>query len=374
MSIPWLLFATVIVAFIQSIIFHKWGLTNIEYKRVFSQKTAFEGEEIEMIDQISNRKLLPVFWLRLESKINTTLKFDKKTQPNIEIHDEEFHRSFFSFLPYQRITRKQKVTCMKRGYFRFKTVSISTGDLLGFGETFKSLHAMAEIKIYPKILSMDEIPLPTHSWLGDLLVKRWIIDDPFVRSGIRDYTYGDSLSSVNWKSTARTGVLQVNKNDFSADHHLMIYLNFDQTEDIWRPINDKEVIEKGISYAATIGEYAISKGVSTGFGCNSYLIDDLTTSPIKESVRIHPSSGNQQTTQLFDTLAKLELDMTLSFHYFLDEDIENELKGTDILILTSIYTERMRERVEQLEALGNSVEILMLSTEDKIAEVGDVRC
>lgn len=65
--------------------------------------------------------------------------------------------------------------------------------------------------IYPVLLNLDELPLPIHSWLGELPVKRWIVEDPFLTAGIREYSSGDSMGLVNWKATARTGVMQVHK-------------------------------------------------------------------------------------------------------------------------------------------------------------------
>src|SRR5690625_5846541 len=66
-------------------------------------------------------------------------------------------------------------------------------------------------------------------------------------------------------------LLQVTKKDFSADHYLMIYVNFNQTGDVWLPVVDEDLLEKALSYAASIADFSISKGVSTGFGCNTYI-------------------------------------------------------------------------------------------------------
>ena len=364
MSIPWIIVITITIIILQSYIYHKWGLHRIQYKRSFSRPNVFEGEEVEMIDIISNNKLLPVPWLRLESKINASLQFRKQVNGESEIDSDEFHRTLFSLMPYQKIKRRQTVTCNKRGYFRFNTVSMTTGDIFGFGGTFKNANASADILIYPKLLPIEDIPLPSHSWLGDVMVRRWIVDDPFVHAGVREYSYGDPMNTVNWKATARTGSFQVSKKDFTADHHLMIYLNFDESEDIWMPVMDEELFERGISYAASIAEYAISQGISTGFGCNSYLIDRFDKSSlIKESVRIEPENGGHQLSYLFETMAKLKMDRSMSFNQFLREDLNRKMERTDILLITSILTEKMKEHISELELQGNAVEILWLDKE-----------
>jgi hypothetical protein len=323
----------------------------------------FAGEEIEMIDEISNNKLLPIPWLRLESKIDHNLQFARKQDHSTEELREEFHRTLFSLLPYQKITRRHKISCLKRGYYELKTVSLTLGDVLGFGETFDRFNAKATVTVYPEIIPIEDIPLPSHSWLGDIMVRRWIIDDPFFIAGVREYSYGDSMNSVNWKATARTGSLQVSKRDYTADHHLMIYLNFDETEDIWMPIQNALLIEKGISYAASIAQQSISKGINTGFGCNSYLVEpfgEIIENNVKESVRIEPKNGKHQLTQLYDTMAKLSIDRSMSFNRFLLEDMNNRL-NTDILIITTLLTTNIQENIRLLELQGNKIEILMLT-------------
>ena len=204
---------------------------------------------------------------------------------------------------------------------------------------------------------MDDIPLPTHSWLGDVVVRRWIIEDPFLTAGVRDYSAGDPLNSINWKATARTNDLQVTKKDFSADHHLMIYVNFNQTGDIWHPIIDQQITEKSLSYVATIAAFSISKGISTGFGCNSYMGQKTN-----ETIRIEAENSRQQLTYILETLAKLEVDANKSINSFLQEDIDRKIAGKDILIITAFVSSKMKENILRLEELGNSVELLMLTS------------
>ncbi len=368
MSIAWFIFVTLIVIGLQSYIYSKWGLSRIEYTRSFSEVAVFEGEEIKMTDEIANKKLLPIPWLRLEAKINENLQFKGRDliengasqdySQRSEIIHGNYHRMLFSLLPYQKIRRKQYLVCTKRGFYHFDNVDLSTGDVFGFGEDAKNVQSPAEIIVYPSLLSMDDIPLPTHSWLGDVVVRRWIIEDPFLTAGVRDYSAGDPLNAINWKATARTNDLQVTKKDFSADHHLMIYVNFNQTGDIWHPIVDKQLIEESISYAATIAQFSISRGISTGFGCNSYMGQKTN-----ETIRIEAENSKQQLTYILETLAKIEVDANKSINSFLKEDIDRNISGKDILIVTAFVSDEMKESILRIEQLGNSVEVLMLESE-----------
>ncbi|MDQ0229954.1 DUF58 domain-containing protein [Metabacillus malikii] len=375
MNIAWFIFITCVIAAVQSYIFNRWGLAKIEYDRYFNKDAVFAGEEIELVDKISNNKILPIPWLRLESKIHKQLKFLNRHDIQKEEHSDEFHRTLFSLLPFQKITRRHKIRCQKRGFYELTSVSLTIGDVLGLGETFHYVESKTAIIVYPEIISIDEIPLPSRSWLGDILVKRWIIDDPFTLAGIRNYTYGDSMNTVNWKATARTNSLQVNKRDTTADHELIIYVNFDDTEDIWLPIQKPELIEKAISFAASLAHYTISNGMSTGFACNSYLVEPFGSGQVtnhKTPIRIEASNGQQHLTSIYDTMAKLSMDKSISFNRFFQEETQN-LKDTDVLIITSILTDSMQETIRKLEHHGNKIEILIVSEQHDLPQQANWR-
>lgn len=368
MNIAWFILVTILIILCLSFIYKKWGLSQIRYSRYFNRHAVFEGEKIEMIDEIANNKLLPLPWLRLESRIDVHLKFGK-LEEEVDTQNEAFHRTLFSLMPYQKIKRKHHVLCSKRGYYRLKTVSLTTGDPFGFAEGNESYTGSAEIIVYPRLVSMRDIALPTHRFLGDIIAKRWIIDDPFLVSGVRNYSHGDPMNRINWKATARVNHLQVNKREFTSDHYLMIYLNFDRHHDKWETDQYEARIEKGISYAATLANEALSNGVEVGFGCNSYLVDQfLKIDRIKDSVRIEPENGHQQLNYLLETMAKLAIDQSQSFNQFLQEDIENSRENTDILMITAVLTKEVEEKISKIKSLGNSVELFWLDMEEHSEE------
>ncbi|MBU9722051.1 MULTISPECIES: DUF58 domain-containing protein [Bacillaceae] len=360
MAVHWLIVVTIIMVFFQAYLFKKWGLAGVSYNRYFTQNAVFEGNDTEMVEEIVNRKLLPIPWLRLESKMSSHLSFNK--QASLAVLGDQFHRSFFSLMAFQKIRRRHKLTCRKRGYYQLRTASISVGDPFGIDQKSKTVNLNSDLIVYPKLLPIDNILLPTNSWQGDIIVRRWIMDDPFVFAGVRDYTYGDTMKSVNWSATARTGRLQVSKNDYTADHKIMIYLNFDETEDIWKSIKDEDLFEKGISYAASIAEYTISKGIPTGFGCNAYIDDPLERlKKRKDSIRIEGKNGKGHLMYILETMAMLRIDRSMNFNHFLQEDVERKRRDTDILLITTFVSETMEKHIRTLRVLGNSIEIVDLN-------------
>ncbi|WP_170885562.1 DUF58 domain-containing protein [Bacillus alkalicellulosilyticus] len=365
MGIHWLIILSFVIVVAQSYAFAKWGLSRLQYSRYFTHSVVSQGDEIEMVEEIANKKPLPLPWLRLESRIDSSLQFHK--QDNLDVVNDHFHRSLFSLLPYQKIKRRHKVVCARRGQYQLQSVSFTLGDLFGLDESYKTVSTDASILVTPQLIDMEDIPFPSHSWQGDILVRRWIVEDPFVHAGVRQYSYGDPLQSINWNATARVGSLQVNKKDTTADPNLLVYVSFDLSDDLWIPITDDRLIEKGISYAATIAHYAISNGINTGFGCNSYLLEPgEKAEKVPSSIRIESGSGKGHFTYLLESMAKLKMVKSMSFNHFLKEDIDNKLTNSDIVILAAFVSDKTKEHIADLEKLGNTVTVVNLKDDDEL--------
>ena len=74
----------------------------------------------------------------------------------------------------------------------------------------------------------------SHGWQGDITVRRWINEDPFYPAGVREYRPGDEMRRINWKAVARTGDLQVNQFDYTADRKLYLLVSMWKSRKRWR--------------------------------------------------------------------------------------------------------------------------------------------
>lgn len=357
MNIAWIIVILIFTIYLQANLYQKWGLSKITYQRSFDKTHVFANKEVEMIDQIANEKILPLPWVRLEAKINKNLRLH---QVEDEVSDDrEFHRTIFSLLPYQKVTRRHRLTCLKRGVFRLQTVALTCGDLLGFQEEFAVYETNAVLTVYPELIMLEELPLPAHRFLGDQTVKRWIMEDPFLTIGTRGYQNTDPAHTINWKASARTNQMQVNVHDYTADHELIILFNADQSEDSWLPTKNEGLFEQAMSYAATVAHYALGNGEKVGFHTNAVLEQDQHL-PIKPFVRIEANSGNNHCYYILEKIAQLTYLRSRNFHYLLEAYREENIRQTDFLLITNHITEQMMVDIEALRQQGNVIEILRL--------------
>lgn len=355
-SFHWVVLDGLLLFFGLGWIYYRWALARVTYDRYFSQSTAFEGERIEMVERIANHKLLPIPWLRLESFLSRDLVFGQ--QANLDISSGELfqnHLSLFSLRSYRQIVRRHDVLCRKRGHYRLTSVTMTAGDPLGLMRTTRQFPLSVDLLVYPGGILPDQIPLPRHSLLGEMLVRRWIVEDPFLVSGVRDYQAGDSLRSVNWKATARSGSLQAHRRDYTADLRLVICLNVETSGTMWGTVTDPERIELGIRYAAALAGLAIGKGIPTGMLSNGR-IDIESATPL-----VLPSRGGSvQHEAILTALAKLQLKSAANMAYLLEEEARSATVRTDYLLISCHRDDKLREAVELLTQMGHGVEWLMV--------------
>lgn len=113
---------------LQAIIYKKCAFSALDYESSFSKAEATEGDEITLIEVVSNNKALPLPWLKAEI---ITSKWLELSQLQSTVTDcTRYLTSFFMLLGYQRITRKWRVKCLKRGIFTIERNVLVASDLL----------------------------------------------------------------------------------------------------------------------------------------------------------------------------------------------------------------------------------------------------
>ncbi len=329
-----------------------FAFRRLDYARRFSRLSAFEGETVQLIEVIRNRKLLPVPWVRAESRISPELRFDADREN--EITGDRYHKSVFYLKPYHQITRSRTVYLRRRGYYRAGSVSLSAGDLVGLCVPTRQVDTGAAIEVYPRLLDIAGLPVACSRWQGDLLVKRWIAPDPVWVGGIRPYAPGDDPGDIHWHATARTGALQVKVHEQTADPKMMVVVNAQMSEHQWGDLMEYEqgTVERMISVAATLCVDALRHGLDAGFAVNVPLDggDGYAVFP--------PSRAGARETELLSAMAHLTVGRTRTVLALLDALCA--FTGVDMLILSTYESDLIWRRIRALRLRGNTVTLQLV--------------
>jgi uncharacterized protein (DUF58 family) len=361
MNLAWLIIFVVMIIYLQSVFFKKLGFKGLTYHRTFNKQTAFPNEKIEIVDEITNKKLLPLPWVSVEAKMSRYLvSVVDEHVPN----EDQFHQTLFSLLPYQQIKRRHHMIVKKRGVYQLASVALTLGDMFGFSDTYQSHETTGKLIVYPKLYRKNSLPSDVQVFLGEQTVNRWIIEDPFLKIGTRDYQVGDASHKINWKQTAKRRELQVNEHDHTRELDLTIVLNIDQSDDIWLPINDEALFEESLSIVGSMFYQLNQQAAPFSFVTNAVTINQRQ--PELNAFKVlDKGTGQAHFQRGLTVLSYLIPERQHHFKHVLDDLIQRSTSET-LVILTPVMTEAIITRVEALKKTGNRVTLIPLKSPKEV--------
>ncbi len=229
----------------------KYGFRHLSYSIRFSADTVTEGEQVELIETMVSRKLIPLPWVKAELTTDASLVF--ASAQSAVSNETRFVSSFFCLFPYKKIERHWNVTCTKRGIFSVSHVVLVVSDLFGTAEWSEPMpDVTAQLTVLPAVRRLDEISELPQQFGGELLRQRTIIPDRYAICGIREYTDGDSVRDICWSATARSVQPMVWQFQETAAPELTVLLNLEtRATDIDR-VSDRESYENTIRFCAAL--------------------------------------------------------------------------------------------------------------------------
>lgn len=332
-------------------------LDRIEYERTFSEVGVYEGEEVELIETVRNTGFFPLLGVDIESYFFNELDLEEyEPDPGSTM---QYVISRFNLWPYMQIKRRHKLTAKKRGHYKLQVATIYAK------KAPIPLEAPAELFVYPEAIPLNLPSMAVGRMQGDFISHRPLFTDPFSLAGIRDYRFGDPVSQINFKASARvpmTGFsaspLKVNARDYCASRKLMVYMDFHLP--MGSKIDGAEYkrrAERGLSFSAALVRDAIYGGFSVGYAANCKTMDG------EMSTRFPCESSNAHLINILKEMAKMNPIDGASFASLLERDIRGGMRDTEIIIISFATHEDVLDRVDTLERLGNSVQTVILEEE-----------
>lgn len=173
--------------------------------------------------------------------------------------DEEWlekHRSgglfgnMFSFdgylMPHRVMKGRLHFSLKVRGRHSLGKVYIEVGDLLGLKTKVKSFDIPGSIVCTARLLDEEPNLSTLGGFMGDVSVRRFIMEDPSLVLGYREYTGTEPMKSISWPQTAKTGRLMVKKHDFTVDTDVTVLMDIEQVE--------KKTAEKCLELLRTVAD------------------------------------------------------------------------------------------------------------------------
>ena len=299
-----------------------------------NKSKVYSGDKVIITETVTNANWLPLPMINIKFGIDKKLVFEEGTE-NMVLSDKSYKSDVFSLLFFQKITRRLPFTCTGRGYFYIDNLDIVSTDLFMKNVISLTRPVNKSITVFPKPVSSELIDIPYNRIMGTLLTKRYTYEDPFEFRTIREYQTYDSMRSINWNASARTGDLKVNVYENTSCQEICILLNLED-ETIWEY---EELKEESISLVCSLAYRLMDQGIGVSVLSNG--MDTVTNQ------EIHVASGCAESHKLAiaEQLSRIDLKKKMQeFSTFLDTE-KQQIPNNAMLVMVSLCKKNSLQEV-----------------------------
>ncbi len=334
----------VLLYILQNYLYRRFWDTGLTVTVTFKDEAVREGNSSVLVETIRNQKWLPLPVLQIKFAITRTFLFKK--QSNTAVTDQYYRNEFFSILPYQKITRTYPFVCSRRGCFRMTDMDIICKNFFMTGMMLKNMRHPSMIYVLPKRIDQLNITTKAQHLLGEIVKNVHQNEDPFEFAGIREYQPFDSMHSINWKSTARLGKLQVNTFRTTFSKKVVLLLNIE-----CNAVSHAERIrEEAVRITATLADLFAREKIPVAYNTNG---KDLVT---KEACRMEAGSDMIHVRNIEVALARLDMEQRPeSFLELLEECVKPEQSPVEYIVISNYRKKNLCDKIIALRDKGYAV-------------------
>ncbi|MGL4648816.1 MAG: DUF58 domain-containing protein [Caldilineaceae bacterium] len=339
------------------------SLAHLKVTRLMLDR-AFPGQAIAVTVEVENRSRLPVPWLLIEERVP------------LDLRDRAEYRIAASIGSRGQITHVYTLQAKRRGYYALGPLTLRAGDLFGFSESRWEEKVARYVTVYPQVLALPALGLPSRLPFGARATAQQMQEDPARLRGVRAYAPGDSLRRIHWKASAHTDALLVKQLQPAITLDLLVVLNF-RREDYGVRFA-ASVSEWAATIAASVASAALAQRQPAGLLCNGLdaalalsapaaLDPPPATLPAAQSQGgvvgqpplLTPRSGQAQQMAILSTLARLQLhDGAPPLAERLLAPLASVQWGTTIVVISPTVDEALIWVLHQSTRRGSSVVLL----------------
>lgn len=258
---------------------------------------AFLGETIPVTLHLHNPTRLPMPWL----KVNESLPLDLAAAEKID--------RIYTLRPREQITIRYDLRCLRRGYYPVGPLRLTSGDLFGFSDVQSRAEAMQFLTVYPRIIPLVGLALPSRLPFGVLASPQRMFEDPARLRGVRAYQPGDSQRRINWKASAHSDTLLVKQFAPAISLESMILLNLHSDE--YERQRRYSASEWAIVVAASLAAYLERRRQAVGLAVHG--VDSLAkrlegtfNTADHRPITVPPRPGRPHLMKVLELLARVE--------------------------------------------------------------------
>ena len=192
------------------------------------------------------------------------------------------------------------------------------------------------IIVYPPKLTGNTLSEALGSYSGLLAAQRWLLRDPVLIMGVREYTGHEPMHAISWSQTARRGELTVKEFDYTRSLNCRVLFPVNGIED------DADLLDRCCSAVRTACETLIEAGVEPVLYTNAALVG-YPSSPMRSV-----SAAHDREEDLLEVLARITKSACCSPSALVEECLAVETDAAAYLLITPHDDEAMQSALQLL--------------------------
>src|SRR6188472_1575971 len=308
------------------------GLSDLEAGYAVSQLHGHVGDRMRVTYTLRNTSRMPKLWLEVHNP--TTLPGGLPGRA-ITLGGRA-ERSWLIRAPLSR-----------RGHFRIEPLHIRTGDPFGFFEASATVGQGISVVVYPRLEPLPRWHLPAASLEGSHAAPERTLQTTPLATTVRPYAPGDSMNRIHWRSTARTGEIQVKEFDLEQTADAWIFMDLDAGNEAGS--GDESTTEVAVRAAASIADKALGENRAVG----------LTVSAHRLTV-VPADRGARQRLKILQLLAAVEADGRTPLQEALVTGVNRLRRGMTAIVVTSTQDAAFVRPLATLRSRGIGTVVVLL--------------
>jgi uncharacterized protein (DUF58 family) len=310
----------------------RFGLADLEAGYVLDRQQAEVGQTLRVTYTVRNLSRIPKLWLEAHNPSTLPVPLPGRAL-SLGPRGER------SWAAHVRLTR--------RGHYRIDPLTLRTADPFGFFESAATVGTPTSLLVHPRVEAIPGWRLPPAQIEGSHAHPVRSAQTTPHATGIRPYAPGDSYNRIHWRTSARTGELQVKEFDLEQTADLWLYLDLDLSAHAGQ--GDESTMEYGVRAAAAIGAQALVENRTVGLTAHG-----------ARSVVLQPDRGRRQYLKMLQLLAAVQPDGSQPLLDVLIEALPRLRRGMTAVVITPATGSEWVKPLSSLRGRGVSTVVVLL--------------
>ncbi len=260
-----LLIAAVLLAFLAQWYLLEHGLDSVGFSQQPSAKLVEPAQPFTITTTLENhKKVLPVL-LQVQECLPEELTILGQPERNrVSLYRVRYYEYCQYLRRRAKVARSYQATLPARGRYTLRGAVLRGNDFFGTQESTLQVQSGVEVVVMPTRCNTPALEAMLGGFFGDVSVRRYIMEDPTLHIGFRDYTGREPMRAISWSQSAKGQGLVVKQYDYTTDPTVTILLSVEG--------GTPDEIEACYSLVRTLCEMLEQKRIRYDFLTNAVIV------------------------------------------------------------------------------------------------------